>query len=183
MKFDSDVKTEKEGQGYKNLGSLFVVLGILAVFLLLQPFLECRLAFLTVVILSDFRNQMSCKGIDDRLRQLNAIVDDNQIAFTAPAHLYALVGETSVKAEFINNSKSDSYTVEIRRNSDNALITDAFELAAGKSVSALELLEAPTFGDVDCTVTVTAYRDGKEIGTLHTELTLHAAYLWPEEVR
>ena len=57
MKFDSDVKTEKEGQGYKNLGSLFVVLGVLAVFLLLQPLLECRLAFLTVVILSDFRNQ------------------------------------------------------------------------------------------------------------------------------
>ena len=57
LKFDSDVKTEKEGQGYKNLGSLFVVLGVLAVFLLLQPFLECRLAFLTVVILSDFRNQ------------------------------------------------------------------------------------------------------------------------------
>lgn len=49
----------------------FIVLGILAVFLLLQPFLECRLAFLNVVILSDFRNQMSCKGIDDRLRQLN----------------------------------------------------------------------------------------------------------------
>ena len=41
----------------------FIVLGILAVFLLLQPFLECRLAFLNVVILSDFRSQMSCKGI------------------------------------------------------------------------------------------------------------------------
>lgn len=122
-------------------------------------------------------------GLREAQKQLNAIVDDNQIAFTAPAHLYALVGETSVKAEFFNNSKSDSYTVEIRKNSDNALLTDVFELAAGKSVSALELLEAPAFGDVDCTVTVTAYRDGKEIGTLHTEMTLHAAYLWPEEVR
>ena len=122
-------------------------------------------------------------GLREAQKQLNAIVDDNQIAFTAPAHLYTLVGETSVKAEFVNNSKSDSYTVEIRKNSDNALLTDVFELAAGKSVSTLELLEAPTFGDVDCTVTVTACRDGKEIGTLHTELTLHAAYLWPEEVR
>lgn len=122
-------------------------------------------------------------GLREAQKQLNAIVDDNQIAFTAPAHLYALVGETSVKAEFVNNSKSDSYTVEIRKNSDNALLTDVFELAAGKSVSTLELLEAPMFGDVDCTVTVTACRDGKEIGTLHTELTLHAAYLWPEEVR
>ena len=122
-------------------------------------------------------------GLREVQKQLNAIVDDNQIAFTAPAHLYALVGETSVKAEFVNNSKSDSYTVEIRKNSDNALLTDVFELAAGKSVSSLELLEAPAFGDADCTVTVTAYRDGKEIGTLHTELTLHTAYLWPEEVR
>ena len=122
-------------------------------------------------------------GLREVQKQLNAIVDDNQIAFTAPAHLYALVGETSVKAEFVNNSKSDSYTVEIRKNSDNALLTDVFELAAGKSVSSMELLEAPAFGDADCTVTVTAYRDGKEIGTLHTELTLHTAYLWPEEVR
>ena len=122
-------------------------------------------------------------GLREAQKQLNAIVDDNQIAFTAPAHLYALVGETSVKAEFFNNSKADSYTVEIRKNSDNALIVDTFELTAGKSVSSLELLEAPAFGDADCTVTVTAYRDGKEIGTLHTELTLHAAYLWPEEVR
>ena len=122
-------------------------------------------------------------GLREAQKQLNAIVADNQIALTAPAHLYALVGKTGVKAEFVNNSKSDTYTVEIRRNKDSALIADAFELAAGKSISALELLEAPAFGDVDCTVTVTAYRDGKEIGTLHTELTLHTAYLWPKEVR
>ncbi|MGN0997336.1 MAG: S-layer homology domain-containing protein [Candidatus Ventricola sp.] len=122
-------------------------------------------------------------GLREAQKQLNAIVEDNQIAFTAPAHLYALVGETSVKAEFINNSKSDSYTVEIHKNSDNALIVDTFELAAGKSISSLELLEAPTFGDTLCTVTVTATRNGKSVGTLHTELTLHAAYLWPEEVR
>ena len=115
-------------------------------------------------------------------KQLNAIVADNQIALTAPAHLYALVGETSVKAEFINNSKNDTYKVEIRRNKDNALIADAFELAAGKSISTLTLLEAPEFGNVDCTVTITTYRDGKQIGTLNTELTLHTAYLWPKEV-
>ena len=116
-------------------------------------------------------------------KQLNAIVADSQIALTAPAHLYALVGESSVKAEFINNSKNDTYKVEIRRNKDNALIADAFELAAGKSISTLTLLEAPEFGNVDCTVTITAYRDGKQIGTLNTELTLHTAYLWPKEVQ
>ena len=122
-------------------------------------------------------------GLREAQKQLNAIVADNQIALTAPAHLYALVGESSVKAEFINNSKNDTYKVEIRRNKDNALIADAFELAAGKSISTLTLLEAPEFGNVDCTVTITAYRDGKQIGTLNTELILHTAYLWPKEVQ
>jgi len=116
-------------------------------------------------------------------KQLNAIVADNQIDITAPAHLYALVGEESVKAEFINNSKNDTYKIEIRRNKDDSLIADAFELAAGKSISTLTLLEAPEFGNVDCTVTITAFRDGKQIGTLNTELTLHTAYLWPKEVQ
>ena len=122
-------------------------------------------------------------GLREAQKQLNAIVADNQIDITAPVHLYALVGESSVKAEFTNNSKADTYKVEIRRNKDNALIADAFELAAGKSISTLTLLEAPEFGNVDCTVTITAYRDGKQIGTLNTELTLHTAYLWPKEVQ
>ena len=122
-------------------------------------------------------------GLREAQKQLNAIVADNQIALTAPAHLYALVGESSVKAEFVNNSKSDTYKVEIRKNKDNALIADAFELAAGKSISTLTLLEAPEYGNVDCTVTITAFRDGKQIGSLQTELVLHAAYLWPKEVQ
>ena len=122
-------------------------------------------------------------GLREAQKQLNAIVSDNQIALTAPAHLYALVGEQSVKAEFVNNSKSDTYKIEIRRNKDNTLIADAFELAAGKSISTLTLLEAPEFGNTDCTVTITAFRDGKQIGTLNTELTLHTAYLWPKEVQ
>ena len=122
-------------------------------------------------------------GLREAQKQLNAIVADNQIDITAPAHLYALVGESSVKAEFTNNSKNDSYKIEIRRNKDDSLIADAFELAAGKSISSLTLLETQEFGNVDCTVIVTAFRDGKEIGTLNTELTLHVAYLWPKEVR
>ena len=122
-------------------------------------------------------------GLREAQKQLNAIVADNQIALTAPAHLYALVGESSVKAEFVNNSKNDTYKVEIRRNKDNALIADAFELAVGKSISALTLLETPEFGNTDCTVTITAFRDGKQIGTLNTELILHTAYLWPKEVQ
>ena len=122
-------------------------------------------------------------GLREAQKQLNAIVADNQIDITAPAHLYALVGETDVKAEFTNNSKSDTYKVEIRRNKDNALIAEVFELAAGKSISTLTLLEAPEFGNVDCTVTITAFRDGKQIGSMRTELVLHTAYLWPKEVQ
>ena len=122
-------------------------------------------------------------GLREAQKQLNAIVADNQIDITAPAHLYALVGATDVKAEFTNNSKSDTYKIEIRRNKDNSLIVEAFELAAGKSISTLTLLEAPEFGNTDCTVTIMAYRDGKQLGTLNTELTLHTAYLWPKEVR
>ena len=121
-------------------------------------------------------------GLREAQKDLNSIVENNLLAVTAPAHLYALVGATNVKAEFINNSKSDTYKVEIRRNKDNALIADAFELAAGKSISTLTLLEAAEFGNVDCTVTVTAFRDGKQIGSMQTELTLHTAYLWPKEV-
>jgi hypothetical protein len=122
-------------------------------------------------------------GLREAQKQLNAIVADNQIALTAPAHLYALVGEQSVKAEFVNSSKSDTYKIEIRRSKDNSLITDVFELAAGKSISTLTLLETAEFGNVDCTVTITSYRDGKQIGSLQTELVLHTAYLWPKEVQ
>ena len=122
-------------------------------------------------------------GLREAQKDLNSIVENNLLAVTAPAHLYALVGATNVKAEFINNSKSDTYKVEIRKNKDNALIADAFELAAGKSISALTLLETAEFGNVDCTVTITAYRDGKQIGTMQTELVLHTAYLWPKEVQ
>ena len=121
-------------------------------------------------------------GLREAQKDLNSIVADNQLSIVAPAHLYAIVGEQSVKAEFTNNSKSDTYKIEIRRNKDNALIADAFELAAGKSISTLTLLEAAAFGNVDCTVTVTAFRDGKQIGSMQTELTLHTAYLWPKEV-
>ena len=121
-------------------------------------------------------------GLREAQKQLNAIIADNQLSVAAPAHLYAIVGEQSVKAEFTNNSKGDTYKVEIRRNKDNALIADAFELAAGKSISTLTLLEASAYGNTDCTVTITALRDGKQFGSMQTELTLHAAYLWSEEV-
>ena len=122
-------------------------------------------------------------GLREAQKQLNAIVADNQLSVVAPAHLYAIVGEQSVKAEFTNNSKNDTYKIEIRRSKDGSLVADAFELAAGKSISSLTLLETPEYGNVDCTVTITAFRDGKQIGSMQTELVLHTAYLWPKEVQ
>ena len=122
-------------------------------------------------------------GLREAQKQLNAIAAGSQLSVVAPAHLYAIVGATDVKAEFTNNSKSDTYKIEIRRNKDNTLIADTFELAAGESISSLTLLETPEFGNVDCTVTVTAFRDGKQIGSMRTELVLHTAYLWPKEVQ
>ena len=104
-------------------------------------------------------------GLREAQKDLNSIVENNLLAVTAPAHLYAIVGATDVKADFKNNSKNDTYKVEIRRNKDNSLIADAFELAAGKSISTLTLSEATEFGNVDCTVTITAFRDGKQIGS------------------
>ena len=58
-------------------------------------------------------------GLREAQKQLNAIVADNQIDITAPAHLYALVGETDVKAEFTNNSKNDTYKIEMRNLQGN----------------------------------------------------------------
>ena len=91
--------------------------------------------------------------------------------------------KTADISQYKDVAKSKWYKVEIRKNKDNALIADAFDLAAGKSISSLTLNEAPEYGDVDCTVTITAYRDGKQIGSVQTELTLHTAYLWPKEVQ
>ena len=46
-------------------------------------------------------------GLREAQKQLNAIVAGSQLSVVAPAHLYAIVGATDVKAEFTNNSKRD----------------------------------------------------------------------------
>ena len=122
-------------------------------------------------------------GLREAQKQLNAIVADNQIALTAPAHLYALVGESSVKAEFTNNSKSDTYKIEIRRNKDDSLIADVFRACRREICLDIDAAGKTEFGNVACTVIVTAFRDGKQIGSMQTELALHTAYLWPKEVQ
>ena len=124
-------------------------------------------------------------AMDDLLnaqRDLNKMVDENLIQAEIPAHLYALVGEQTVSAALKNSSKTDTYTIEIRRDSDSSLIADPITLAAGASVSSIMLKEAPEYGNAACTATITATRDGKTVGTLEVKTALHAAYLWPKEV-
>lgn len=124
-------------------------------------------------------------AMDDLLnaqRDLNKMVDENLIQAEVPEHLYAIVGEQTVSATLKNNSKTDSYTIEIRRDSDGSLIADPITLAAGASVSSITLKEAPEYGNAACTATITATRDGKTVGTLEVKTALHAAYLWPKEV-
>ena len=119
--------------------------------------------------------------MDDLLnaqRDLNKMVDENLIQAEIPAHLYAIVGEQTVSATLKNSSKTDTYTIEIRRDSDGSLIADPVTLAAGASVSSITLKAGPEYG----TATITATRDGKTVGTLEVKTALHAAYLWPKEV-
>ena len=124
-------------------------------------------------------------AMDDLLnaqRDLNKMVDENLIQAEVPAHLYAIVGEQTISATLKNGSKTDTYTIEIRRDSDGSLIADPITLAAGASVSSITLKEAPEYGNAACTATITATRDGKTVGTLEVKTALHAAYLWPKEV-
>ena len=124
-------------------------------------------------------------AMDDILnaqRDLNKMVDENLIQAEVPAHLYAIVGEQTVSAVLKNNNKTDTYTIEIRRDSDGSLIADPITLAAGASVSSITLKEAPEYGNAACTATITATRDGKTVGTLEVKTALHTAYLWPKEV-
>ena len=124
-------------------------------------------------------------AMDDLLnaqRDLNKMVDENLIQAEIPAHLYAIVGEQTVSATLKNSSKTDTYTIEIRRDSDGSLIADPITLAAGASVSSITLKDVPEYGNAACTATVTATRDGKTVGTLEVKTALHAAYLWPKEV-
>ena len=91
-------------------------------------------------------------------------------------------GETEPVLNDVRHAKQHGHKIVAFTRRGDSMIADAFELAAGKSISTLTLLEAAEFGNVDCTVTVTAFRDGKQIGSMQTELVLHAAYLWPKEV-
>ncbi len=121
-------------------------------------------------------------GIREAQKSLNAQAYENRITVTVPAHLFALVGDTEVKAEIRNESTLETYRVEIRRSADDAPLCEPISLAPGASVASITLKEPAVFGNVPCKVTVTSSRGSETVGTLVLELTLHTSYLWPEEV-
>ena len=114
-------------------------------------------------------------------KDLNGIVEKNQIQVTVSEHLYALVGETEVKAQLENRSETDTYRIELRLDSTGDAIAEPVELAPGKSVKTVTLLKAMNYGNYDCTAVVTAFRNGETVGSMEIETTLHVAYLWAEE--
>ena len=122
------------------------------------------------------------KDLLETQKDLNAIVDENQIHITVSDHFYALVEQTDAKGTLKNNSSSDTYQIDVLSNKTGKAIAETVELAAGKSANGIDLLEPLAYGNHDCTAVITAIRDGKAIGTLEVEIAIHVAYLWAEEV-
>ena len=117
-------------------------------------------------------------GITAEQNTLNEIVANNQISVTVPAHLYATKNNATVNTLFSNDSKTDTYRIELRQKNYDALLCDVIELSAGEICPKIELYEVLELGDYDCLATVTALRDGEIFGTLEIAFTLHVADLW-----
>ena len=117
-------------------------------------------------------------GITAEQNNLNEIVANNQISVTVPAHLYATKNNTTVNTLFSNDSKTDTYRIELRQKNHATLLCDAIELSAGEICPKIELYEVLESGDYDCLATVTALRNGEIFGTLEIAVTLHVADLW-----
>ena len=117
-------------------------------------------------------------GILDEQEKVNVALEDSEISISLPAHLYATVDKTGLETEIRNDSDSDHYRVELRRNDTGAAVTEAVEIAPGATLLSLWLTESLPYGDYPCTATVTALRDGEAVGTVEIAVTIHSAYLW-----
>ena len=117
-------------------------------------------------------------GILDEQEKVNAALEDSEISISLPAHLYATVDKTGLETEIRNDSDSDHYRVELRRNDTGAAVTEAVEIAPGATLLSLWLTEPLPYGDYPCTATVTALRDGEAVGTVDIAVIIHSAYLW-----
>ena len=110
--------------------------------------------------------------------KVNDALEDSELSISMPAHLYATVDETALVTEIVNQSQTDLYQVELRRDDTGELVAEPVDIAPGGTQLALTLTEALPLGSYPCTATVTAIRDGQAAGTLELAVTLHVAYLW-----
>lgn len=110
--------------------------------------------------------------------KVNDALEDSELSISMPAHLYATVDETALVTEIVNQSRTDLYRVELRRDDTGELAAEVVEIAPGSTQLALTLIESLPLGNYPCTATVTAVRNGQTVGTLELAVTLHVAYLW-----
>lgn len=110
--------------------------------------------------------------------KVNDALEDSELSISMPAHLYATVDETALVTEIVNQSRTDLYRVELRRDDAGELAAEVVEIAPGSTQLALTLIESLPLGNYPCTATVTAVRNGQTVGTLELAVTLHVAYLW-----
>ena len=89
-----------------------------------------------------------------------------------------VLDEKVINTMFSNDSKTDTYKIELREKGRDALICDAIELSAEEICPEIELYDAWEIGDYPCIATVTALRDGEIFGTVEIALTLHVANMW-----
>ena len=110
--------------------------------------------------------------------KVNGSVEQNQIALSIPAHMYATVDNTALVTEIVNKSQTDTYRVELIRDDTGAAMAEPVEVGPGNALLALRLTEALPMGNYPCTALVTRLVDGQPSGTLELSVTVHSAYLW-----
>lgn len=110
--------------------------------------------------------------------KVNGSVEQNQIALSIPAHMYATVDSTALVTEIVNKSQTDTYRVELIRDDTGSAMAEPVEVGPGNALLALRLTEALPMRNYPCTALVTRLVDGQPSGTLELSVTVHSAYLW-----
>ena len=110
--------------------------------------------------------------------KVNGALEDSELSISMPAHLYATVDETALVTEIVNQSQTDLYRVELRRDDTGELAAEPVEIAPGSTQLALTLTESLPLGNYPCTAIITALRDDQAVGTVELSITIHSAYLW-----
>lgn len=79
--------------------------------------------------------------------KVNGALEDSELSISMPAHLYATVDETALVTEITNQSATDLYRVELRRDDTGELVAQPVDIAPGGTQLALTLTEALPLGN------------------------------------